>query len=45
MGVTPHLDHIPLGGTAAAEKESMGFSGIYKTTVDICKDGILRVKI
>ena len=32
------LEHIPLGGTAAAEIESVWFSGIYKKTENICTD-------
>ena len=38
------LEHIPLGGTAAAAKEGIGFSGIYKTTGNNCNKEILLLK-
>ena len=39
------MDLIPLGGTTAAEKESIGFFGIYKKTDNNCKDGRLLFEL
>ena len=45
MGVTANLAHIPSGGTAAAQKESVWFSWIFRVKDMICKEKVSLLKL